>query len=281
MFADAFNNGDSRLPALRGRAVAEKRTHRAWGAKGQMRGVPAHVHSLAQGAALRPEVQGAGRGGVPGQDEHSGHHAHLWGLLPDCHGLGGGKKSGGFPPSRTRCCPAKKATCWSWMNSGASWRRKASNAGCGSPFAQEPARSSLIPWPTAARREHRACASTCPTITVAGRRAAIFGWLMRVPFLNAPIASAAKRKARPTTSNDGSARCAHASAAWCAEPTPFPKTLSATSTPSIFSSPPTTSESNNSQRPANHYPIVRQLAKQTPLSRALIRKRVLCKSMAM
>jgi hypothetical protein len=53
MFADAFNNDGACLPALRGRAFAEERTHRAWGAKGQMRGVPAHVHSLAQRAALR------------------------------------------------------------------------------------------------------------------------------------------------------------------------------------------------------------------------------------
>jgi hypothetical protein len=84
-------------------------------------------------------------------------------------------------------------------------------------------------------------------------RAATFGWLTKRPFPSALIVSAASRKGKPTTSNAGSARCAHASAAWCAEPTPFPKTLSATSTPSICSSPPTTSESNNSQRPVNHY----------------------------
>ena len=41
-------------------------------------------------------------------------------LLHDRHALAGGEKPGLCPPTRTRCCPLKRAACWRWTNSGAS-----------------------------------------------------------------------------------------------------------------------------------------------------------------
>ena len=101
-------------PPLWRRAFAEERTRGTRGAEGQVRGLSAHVHPLAQGAALRPEVQRSSGGSLPGPHEHPGHHAHLRGLLPDRDGLGGGKKWRPSRRSRTRSCPARTATCWSW-----------------------------------------------------------------------------------------------------------------------------------------------------------------------
>jgi hypothetical protein len=55
---------------------------------------------------------------------------------------------------------------------------------------------------------------------------------------NARTVSVAKRKARPTTPNASLARCTHAWAGWCAEPIPFPRAWSVTSTRSIASAYP-------------------------------------------
>ena len=75
--------------------------------------------------------QSSGARRLPGPYEPTRHQAHVWRLLPDRDGLGGGKKWPRSQPSRTRSCPAKRATCLNSMNFGASCRAKPRKSGCG------------------------------------------------------------------------------------------------------------------------------------------------------
>ena len=223
MILDAFHDDCPCLRALRQREDPQKRPRWQWDATSQVPGVRAHVYFGAQRAALRRGFSGAGDQGLPGQDQYRRHQAHLWGLLPDHPGLGGGKKWRACRRWRTRSCPARKATCWSWTNFGALWAASSTPAGCGWLFAEEPARSSPTPSETAARRAPWNCARPSPRTTLAGPPAVTSGKPTQRPSRPVPIAAVARNKGRPTTSSVGLAPCEPAPAAWCAGPTPSQK----------------------------------------------------------
>ena len=132
MLADAFDHVGLRLPTLRQRAFTAEWTHLSRGATSQTCGLSAHVHALAQGATLPREIQGPSACRLPGSDEHPRHHAPVWGLLPDRHGLGGGGKIRGLPAFPETLLPSqngdvleldelwsfvgkKTQECWLWL----------------------------------------------------------------------------------------------------------------------------------------------------------------------
>ncbi len=102
------------------------------------------------------------------------------------------------------------------------------------------------------RRVPVLCASASRLTIAAGPPAATTGWLTRRPVRHARTVSAAKRRARPTTSNAGTAPCASAWAVSYGARFPFPNARGCTTLPcvcscitAIFHSPCT----------YNHYPL--------------------------
>ena len=223
-FRDDFDDAGLCLPALRQRTLAEERPHATGCPACPLYGVPAHLYPFAQGAAPRPEVQGPSACRLPRSDEPARHPPHFRGLLHDGDALAGGKKPRNCPLTRTRSCPARRATCSNSTSFGASCRARRRRSGCGWPFAAEPARSSPGRSGTAAHRARRTCEPPCPRITAAVPPAAMSGRRTERPFPSARIVAAPRRKGKPAMSSVGLGPCVPGSAAWCAGPTPFPST---------------------------------------------------------
>ena len=162
MFVDACNDGGTRLPALRRRTLAEKRPHATRGAAGALPGLSTHLHAGSKRPAPQRAGQSTGARGLPGSHEHARHPAHLRGVLPDAHAVGGGKKSPPCPPSKTRFCPAKRATCSNSMSFGASYKARRRSAGCGARFVGAPAKSSPTRSATAAKKAPWPCRAHLP-----------------------------------------------------------------------------------------------------------------------
>ena len=119
---------------------------------------------------------------LSGQSQPAWDHAHLWRLPPDHPALGGGKKRRCCPPSWTRCCQVKGATCSNWMNFGASWAAKPPSFGSGWRCAAAPARSWAGLWVTEACQERMICGHPWLRATGVAPPAAITGMLRcRVP----------------------------------------------------------------------------------------------------
>ena len=111
------------------------------------------------------------------------------------------------------CCPLKTGTCSHWTSFGASWVPKRNNSGYGWPFAEEPARSWPGPWATAACKVPVIGGRTRRPATGVVPRAVTSGTPAPLPFQRGRTTAAAKKRAKPATSNASLAPCERGSAA--------------------------------------------------------------------
>ena len=118
-----------------------------------------------------------------------------------------GKKSKVCPLSWTRCCPAKRATYSSWMNSGALWAARLVNFGCEWRFAAEPAKSPLGRLATEDCKVPATYGLRCLRITDGALPAVTSGNPTPRRSQRIPIVAVAKRKEKPTTWSVGLAPC--------------------------------------------------------------------------
>ena len=207
MMADAFNDAGASLSALCGRAALQERAHGTRGAAGQVQRLPANVHARAKRTAPLSCFEEAGAFGLPRPHEPARHPPHLRSVLPDHHEVAGGKKQPNFRPSRTRSCQPKRATCLNSTNFGALWATKRTRCGCGWRFAEEPARSWLGRWVTAACKARVICGQACRRATAGAPRAVTIGMPTQRLFQPGRIALAASKRVRPATSNASLAPC--------------------------------------------------------------------------
>ena len=253
MIVDAFNDGGSSLPTLPGRTALQERAHGPRGATGQVPGLPAHLHARSPGAAPPCGAQEAGAQRLPGPHEYPGDHPHLWDLRQKRSSVGWGKKRRLCPPSWTRSCPLKTAMCLNSMNSEASWAAKPASFGSGWPCAAEPARSWAGHSEIGVCKARVICELRCPRSIVDTPPVVPTGMPTPLPPQREPTVPAAKRRGKPATLSVGLAPCGQGPAAWCAAPARSLKTPRTISTPSICSSPTTTSPFNRKQRPGDYY----------------------------